>query len=184
MSHEPGARLGGIRTIEDLKLRCVVDEITGCWRWTLARTDGAPKVHFVAPDGSGRRCDKGPRAALFLSRGTPVKAGHVAWANCGEADCVNPQHARSGTKTEWGAWLSRSGKVKNLASKCAGSRKAWDKRGRKITPEILAYIVRSDKSDAKLSAELGISGFAIWSARTRRSHVETMQGSSVFAWRP
>jgi len=36
--------MNGVRTIEDLRLRCVVDEITGCWLWRGAFTQGVGAV--------------------------------------------------------------------------------------------------------------------------------------------
>jgi hypothetical protein len=186
MPHKKGTRLGGIDSVEALKKRCIVDDDTGCWHWCMAFTEGAPKVHYWHPV-TGERCvGKGRRVALILARGKDLPPKNLAWQRmcCASSDCVNPDHARSGSKAEWGRWLSSTGRVKNLPAKCAASRKAWDKRGRTITPEMVTLIRHSDKSNMELAAELGCSSFAIWCVRMNKCHTAGMRNSSVFAWMP
>ena len=98
MSHLPGAYLGGIRTVEDIRLRCYVDPNSGCWRWRL---------HF----SRGRSCcvwflegveHKGTasRAAWMLS-GRRLEPGWVVSryrSLCDSDDCCNPEHHRAGPK--------------------------------------------------------------------------------------
>lgn len=184
--HPKGTHLGGIRTVDDLKQRCAVDQETGCWHWRMAMCDGVPRVHYCHPQTGARLTGKGRRAALILERREALPAGHVAWAKkcCASADCCNPDHAQSGTKKKWGKWLTASGRVKNLPSKCAGARRAWDTRGRKITPEDVALIRSSDKSSREIAAEIGCSQYAAWSIRRKACRNEGMQNSSVWEWRP
>ncbi len=186
MTHPKGTDLGGIRSVETLKLRCKVDEITGCWTWTGAAPGGWPNVHFVHPISRERVTAKGRRAALILARGEDLPKRHVAWqrACCDNPLCVNPEHSRSGSKKEWGRWLTASGKVKNLASKAAGSLSAWDKRGRKITPEGASLIRSSTASTYSLAKELGVSHFAVWSVRVGLSHKGQINNASVWTFRP
>ena len=186
MTHKIGTDLGGIRTVEDLKKRCRVDEDTGCWHWTLALCRGVPKVHFRAPDTGICRRARGRRAALYLRRGTDLPDGHIAFARlqCKSADCVNPEHCRSDTKARWGEWLTKSGKVKGLPSKYVGSRKGWDTRGRKLTPEMVAEIRSSAEPHHIVGKRLGVSGYAVWSVRVGLTHRQHMPGASVFGWRP
>jgi len=185
LSHKEGAYLGGVRSVEDLRARCRVDEDSECWHWTLSTFEGVPRVHYWAPDGK-KRHDKGRRAAVTLATGKLPPAHHIAFAKaeCKSIDCVNPDHCRTATKVEWGRHLTKIGAVKNLASKAAGSRKGWEKRGRKITPEMVREILHSEESNRTLGKKFGLSNYAIWSVRHRLSHRETMQNASVFSWRP
>lgn len=186
MTRKTGTYMGGVWTVEDLKSRCRIDEDTGCWHWSLSFLNGMPRVYYRAPDGSGPRHDRGRRAALVLLRGAPLPPGHIAWpkAMCQSPGCVNPKHAQSGTKQEWGRWLAQTDAMKNLPSKAAASRKAWDTRGRKVTPDMVQEILHSNESLASLSKRLGVSAFAVGSVRLRKSHLPTMKNASVFAWRP
>lgn len=183
MSHPEGVYLGGIRTVECLRKRSRVDECTGCWHWGMACVQGSPKVHYVAPDTGLRIAQRGRRAALHLQRGADLPAKRYAIAKCDSDDCVNPEHSRVGTRTELGQWLRRSGRVKNLPSKSAASRKGWDGR-RKLTPADVVLIRTSTETDQQLAARLGVSAFCVWSARIGKSHRHVMAGASVFNWLP
>ena len=95
-------------------------------------------------------------------------------------ECVNPDHCRSSTKVEWGQILARRGTVRGLPSKCAGSRKGWDKRGRRLSPQDVAEIRASEISNAALARKFGVSSFAVYAARNQITHKATMHGASVF----
>jgi hypothetical protein len=163
-----------------------VDEDTGCWHWLLAFDGSSPKIHYWHPVKKTRVTGRGRNAATVLSRGKDIPKGHIAFPTnvCKSPDCCNPRHCRTGTKKQWGQWLTKTGQVKGLPVKCAAARKAWDKRGRKITPEGAAHIRASDKTNRQLAADLGVSQFAVWSVRHRQSHIPTMANASVFTWRP
>ena len=130
MSHEEGAYLGGVRDIESLRQRCVIDDITGCWHWSLSIDKGAPMMHVRLRDGTRKKM-RGRRGAAYLS-GRDLKPGQVAYAcnGCETLDCCNPNHAKVGNRSQHGKWLAGSGLARNLPSKAAASRKTWDKRGR------------------------------------------------------
>lgn len=183
MSHKHGTDLGGIRTLQDLKDRCIVDEVTECWHWTMSVFAGSPRIHMWTPDTGKRISARGRRAALYLQRGQDLPPKNVAFARtcCTNPLCVNPDHARSGTKVQWGAYLSKSGRIKGLPSKCAASRRGWDKRGRTLTPEMVAQIRgRGDESTRSVAERLGISQYAVWSVDNNLTHRPVMRGASVF----
>lgn len=103
MTTKPGDYLGGIRSVEDLRQRCWVDDQTGCWHWRLFTHDGRPQVCYMLPDGT-RRKTSGRRAAAELARGERLPTRIVAFAarsRCsGAADCCNPAHVRLGSRAE------------------------------------------------------------------------------------
>jgi hypothetical protein len=187
MPHAPGTYLGGIRTLEDLRERCVIDADTGCWHWRMAITQGAPRVHLQHPQDGRKVTMRGRRAALLLATGRDLPRGHTAYARhcCQADDCVNPEHSRSGNRREHGQWLTKSGKVKNLLGKRAASRRGWDTRGRKVTPEMRQDILNStDEPWQALADRLGVSKFVIYQVRKGLTHSAALPGASVFNWRP
>ena len=89
-------RSDGIRTPEDLKLRCRVDEHTDCWHWP-GGTDGNGRPSFRFPPLGGITVSAGMAAAFWRTGERPKKG--TAWhAMCGSGDCVNPAHRRCGTR--------------------------------------------------------------------------------------
>lgn len=100
MSVAHGAYLGGIRTLEDIRLRCYVDERTGCWHWRMHFSRGrsccAWTVAGIVHKGTATR------AAWELS-GRNVEPGWVVArrrAVCDSPDCCNPEHLRAGPKSK------------------------------------------------------------------------------------
>lgn len=183
MSHAHGTYLGGVWSVEDLRKRCRIDDETGCWHWSLRIADGAPMVK-VCINGI-RRPLRGRAAAIALSRGAYLPAGHLAWARaqCKSSDCVNPAHAKSGTKKQWGADLAASGCLKGLPQKVLAGRAAG--RGRRaLTPEQVALVKASDKTHVALAAELRVSKSLVADVRLGKRYVDDrpLPGASVFAW--
>lgn len=173
-----GAYLGGIRTVEDLRCRCRVDEVTGCWHWSLAIVGGAPSVHWVDADGVRRKA-RGRRASLLIA-GRKIAKGHVAFARpvCTSYDCVNPDHSKSGDRDEEGKAIASSGIWKNSPVKIAAA-KAVAKKKRKLTDAQAAEIRSSDLSGLALSKQYGLSPYAIWCLRSGRSY--KANGFSIFS---
>ena len=110
---------GGVRGLGDILARCKVNDETGCWEWTGAmsypRGYPTPNVHLGAGAlGSGTKSNtiSAARAAWLLA-GRPLKRGHVVWRHICMADqhglCVNPAHARSGTRQQMCAAMVASG---------------------------------------------------------------------------
>lgn len=183
MPHAKGAYLGGIRAIEDLRLRCYVDPDTGCWHCRMYKDKaGVPNVRIVTPDTGEELKMSVRRAALYLVSGKPLPKGHLAYAkaNCDSIDCGNPDHARSGTKKQWGRALSLKGTQKGLPRKIAAARKQAETK-RLLTPQQVREIRRSDETDLSLSRRYGASRFVIWAVRHGQSYAGVPSGpTSVF----
>jgi hypothetical protein len=180
-----GDYLGGIRTLEHLRVRCRIDSETDCWHWGLSMHQGSASVHFVAPDTGARRKMRGRRAALYLSTGRDIQPGHFAFAKlkCRSRDCVNPAHCRSGDRHQHGAWVTAAGVHQwpdAKAKRSASSRETWDKRGRKITQEQAHLIRTSDDDTYSLAKQLGRSQYAVWCVRVGKTHRGHLAQASVF----
>lgn len=186
MSHKLGAQLGGIRTVEDLRIRCHVDEDTGCWIWRYGKSQGAPRVH-LAINGINTAM-RGRQAAMVLLRGGPLPAGQWAFPRmcCSHTDCVNPAHTRTGSRKQWGEWCKATGKLKT-PSRSLGAFKSWGKRKRRFTADDITYIRSSDESVAALAKHYGCWPNTIHQVRqyiTYRNERIEKPGASVFSWRP
>jgi hypothetical protein len=98
MSHKHGAYLGGIRTLEDVRLRCYVDPRSGCWHWRLNFSRGRSScVWFIA---GVEHKGTASRAAWALS-GHKLQPGWVVSryrSVCDSQDCCNPAHHRAGPR--------------------------------------------------------------------------------------
>ena len=179
----------GIRDIDGLRDRCVVDDITGCWIWALGFDRRWPKVTFVAPDTGAVVWARGRRAALYLARGKDLPKGHVAYARlcCDNDKCCNPAHARSGSRSEWGQWLAASAQWKGLPSKILAAQKTRDRCGRNTSPEQLD-LIRQGRGEESLSAfakRIGVGRMTVWRVEQGLAHNGPTQvpGASVWSWR-
>lgn len=110
-------RADGVRTITDLKDRCRVDDITGCWNWSLAisgngQMDNSRTPRTSVPAGvigpAARSSISAPRAAWMLS-GRYLADCDGVWRNCLNEACIAPAHLNAGTKAQEGAWMSARG---------------------------------------------------------------------------
>lgn len=183
MTHKPGTDLGGVRSVAALMDRCRVDPITGCWIWALSKHAGIPRVHLVLPDGS-KHTQRGRRAALMLKHGCELPSGRFVWqtSSCNSIDCVNPDHARSGSRKQWGAWVAQDGRLKGLPTKV---RAAHDARKTKATPEIVAAILAdAQASQQQLAQRLGVSRYTVWTVRKRGgAPIRLAANASAFNWK-
>ena len=112
-------REDGVRTLEDLRIRCVIDSETGCWLWRGAFTRssdrrGQPTSRVWLPDAPDGMAKTGTatRAAWLLS-GRELEAGHVVWrSRCTNSACINPGHGASGTRTAMHAAFVADGRLR------------------------------------------------------------------------
>lgn len=184
----PGVRNDGIRTLADLRGRCRVDSITACWLWVGAlNDDGWPVARFPAGVLRESACVMNPRRAGWLLAGNSLESGQMVMRCCDEPMCVNPEHAKTGTR----------GDVNRQAGK----------RGSYSTPERLAHLTRARLKQAATLDQVGAAEQAFEAGASledaakaaglhpdtvRRirdgSHIRQTGGalpsSSVFVWRP
>ena len=185
MPHKPGAYLGGVRTLSDIKARCVVCEETGCWVWRLSAAGGSARVNMPFA-GSPPRPYLGRRAALMLRSGKRLPKGHVASARpeCPNKLCCNPDHCIALSRQEYGRRLAESGRWKGLLTKVMANRKTAQMRA-KLTPEQISQIRAAGRDvDAQaLADQYGISAGHVM--RVMRGEVwrsALLPTASVFAF--
>lgn len=189
-------RQDGVRTLLDLRARCVIDAETGCWLWRGAMSRhrrGQPTTRVWLPPcvgGGAAKIATAPRAAWLLA-GKPLPDGHVVWRHhCTRADCINPYHGAAGTRQQMHAAFVADGRLRGDPHRAVVNAK-----NRRST---LVPVGKVRQAEAMFSAgalqkdvrsELGISAnSAALIRKGLHPHSATRQqvvaNASVFAWRP
>jgi hypothetical protein len=183
MSHKEGAYLGGIRSVEDLRQRCRVDEDTGCWHWGLCRTpQGYARVYFVMNGKAYTAAAR--RAAVMLSTGEELRRGHVAFAQkvCQTPiDCANPEHSRASTRSNHGSYIATTGRYKTVRH-AAASRATIRRCRAKITLEDARAIRASDELYRVLAERYGVSEKHICEIRRGKVWKEHATAANAFTY--
>ena len=117
-----GIKRIGVTCLEEIRQRCRIDDITGCWNWGGGMSDGGytrtPVAHIgegILPAEHWARAMPAYRAAWLLA-GKPLKKGQVVYrAVCCNTDCINPKHCAAGSMAEMHKAYSLSGKNKGKA---------------------------------------------------------------------
>lgn len=181
MSIDPGAYMGGVRTIEDIRRRCTVDDDTGCWHWRLAMNCNAPHIHFNLA-GSVHTM-RGRRAVKAIEAGAPInpKLSCIGLDTC-DANCVAPDHIKTVTRYAVGQQIRRLGKCKTIRKRAGGLKQVAGKR--KLTVAQVVEIRSSDETQRSLALKFGVTQYTVWAARTGKTFRDGVANNSVFNWRP
>lgn len=147
-----------MRTLEEIKGRCVITE-DGHWLWRGAlRPDGRPNIYapdFTIADGA-MRTQCGMRAVWHCLHREAVPTGCRVVGVCEEKTCCNPACIRCWSEEAFGHWIRRSGAYKGKTNRILANRATSRKRAA-MTPEQALYVQSSDKLGKDLAAELGVS---------------------------
>ena len=123
---KPKTRKGsGVKNLADLRSRCRIDIITGCWNWglcvSLPRGTLTP-VTYIAAGILGNDKDRtmpAVRAAWQLA-GNRLRPDQVVYRyECMAHLCINPAHCRAGTRTEMFKALAATGRHKGNPARAA-----------------------------------------------------------------
>lgn len=180
MSHKHGSYLGSVRSLADVRLRCVVDDVSGCWH--LRTANGQP----YAP-GRKQVLWLHQRGAVYATKavwelahpGQALPAGRRAVRVCGSRDCVNPAHIRA---------LNLSDAQRRMVGDCWGQMSLPRRHAlqriqhglRKLTPEQIAEIRHSDAPGAALARKFGVAPDTVRRVRRGQSYRHPV-GASVWA---
>lgn len=149
----------GIRTVDDLKDRCILDDFTGCWHWQGAmRVDRhgkkSPAAYVWDSVRGEARTMTGPLFVLEVA-GRRVLGVKMGWRMCLCDDCVNPEHVAGGTRKDFGRWVKSVGAWRNNPARAVANRRSARERS-PITPEIVAEIRASSLTGRELAAKHGL----------------------------
>lgn len=185
MPAKKGANCGAIRTLQDLKRRCVIDAISDCWIWTQGQDNGNPKCWIWFDEIRAAISMRGRKAAYTLKTGgLPV---HGLWVSraacCAHKLCVNPDHCVAGTAADRGLAQRQLGNLCGNPKRIRSAINAASYR-RKLTEEQVQEI-RKDCRPLRVLGELyGVSPQTISAVKMGRVYKQGARNSSVFTWRP
>lgn len=175
-----GAHIGGARTLADVRGRCVINVITGCWN--LRTGHGRPQRDGVTPriwvHGIGNR--SAAQAVWRIARNmAAVPHGMRCVRMCGTRDCANPAHIEAMPQSEAMSVLVGKGNSRSPGRRLqlAGLSLA----ARRLTPGQVAEIRHSNASARSLGAKFGCSPTTIANVRRGVTYRDVLPGASVFA---
>lgn len=172
-----GIRTDGIRTVDDLKDRCWIDEITECWHWREGRdTARVPKAWLPA----AKRVVSLGTVIGWLAKGEIPPKGRFWHVHCETANCCNPGHRREGGRSE----QMRAAKIKRTGVTVARIRET-KRAASDLSQESAEQIRASSETLGVLAQRFGIS--VSYAGRVRSGECRSSAGlmtSSVFNWRP
>lgn len=181
-----GVYQGGIRTLEDLRLRCRM-AAGGCWEWAGCLSKGRPNatVNFT-----GKHENMNARRAAWILSGGKLPEGYVVWqkVGCNNELCVNPGHCKAGPNTLFRQEIQA--RRQGCAARPALVKNGLSQRYRlaKLDAAKVAEIRASNDSSHDLSKRFGVSINAINDVRSMRTWRDVsgaaVRGASVFTWRP
>lgn len=174
----------GIRTLRQLRLRCVVHSDCGCWEWTGATKKGSPVFWAFDPVSSVSRTMQGLRAAYILKHGKVPPPKHLVWApvSC-MPTCLNPDHHMNGTKADFGAYTRVTGSQRGNPVRSAINRASARRSTSSMTQELAREIASSQESVADLAERLDMPYGSVYSIKVgRRWRAGAADGASVFNW--
>lgn len=168
-----GQDLGGVRTLEDLRLRSVVDEVTGCWNLRGAQKRGGAVVWLPAT----QRSETLTSAMAILMTGKKAEPGSCWFATCGNRACCNPAHRKLGTRID-------------AQRACDGGRKS--PQHRKLiadrmrarygyySPELRHEILTSSETATAIAQRTGMHLSAVCRIRRGEAWRDHAAGATVF----
>lgn len=166
-------RTDGIRTIDDLQGRCVVDIDSGCWHWRGATTLGLPSMWIGGLDDRVTAAT----AIAFLVTGEKPEKGRVWHCTCDTRGCCNPEHRnRHGTRSTQMLAAKITRTPMQIVRMSAGRR-----AGSKLSEAAVADILATDDILSAAAARHGCSLSHI--SQIRRGVLRkplAAPGSSVF----
>jgi hypothetical protein len=173
----------GIRTLRDLRNRCVIASRDDCWTFRLLRntrrskrTD--PRVWL----SEHQRSETLPRAAWLLA-GRPLQPDQVVWRTCGSATCCNPAHLRAGTRADLGAWAAERGTWRGLPHRPAINRANVIRGGHvHLTMELAEWVRESHQTGVAVAHGLGVTVQCVSRVRLRQTWAPAVPAASVWAW--
>ena len=183
MAMPKGTYLCAIRDIESLRLRCVINEMTGCWRYRGCTEGKQAKLQIVLPDGT-RRVMRGRQAAWVLKHGRPIPPGTVTMPRprCGGDCCVNPDHVAVGPRKKAIQVAAQRGAFDTPEFRLALHKTQQGKRKISLAGETALRLSKEPLAEA--AARLGISYSYARDIRAGVVKGGLHRVASVFDWRP
>lgn len=177
MSHQPGAYLGGVRSVADVRLRCVLDADSGCWHLRTGHGKPQPLGRVQRIWVHGRGSVSATRAVWELAHEAPLPRGRRAVRVCGSYDCANPEHIRALSHAD--AQRRIVGKWHEMTPRRRANLERIQRSRRKFTSQQVLEVRLGTESVAALARKWGVSRTALQAIRDGKTYRDPV--SSV--WR-
>lgn len=164
MPHAHGTYLGSIRSIADVRLRCVAADDGECWH--LRTAHGKPQAKGGRVQRiwvHGRGSVSVTRAVWELAHGRPMPRGRRGVRMCRTYDCANPAHIRALTHSD--AQRVIIGSAATMSPRRKLQLMLVQRSRRKLTADQLHEIRHSEVSAAALARRWQISPTTINAVR-------------------
>lgn len=171
-----------VHTLEDILIRCKVDEVTGCWTWQAGIQSSQGRKRPVVWLAGEQRTESARRAAWILA-GKPLRANQMVYSTCTNDRCVCPEHLKAGTMRQMGAHQRKMGHLRGPHRSAAAIRSWVDRPGLKLTPELVQWIRESSQSSRTAAHGLMVSATTVSKVRSNQRRPEFARGASVFSFR-
>lgn len=176
----------GVRTLEELRDRCKIDEETGCWIYpsSLDSRTNTPRV-YIAPGLIDEKVHTlTARRAGWLLAGRPLDAKlyvYCAKLFC-QAACCNPDHSAVGTRKQMGQRQSKQGRFSGDPTRSIINRGNYMKQA--VPPETVQRakeLVEQGAQYKVAAAQLGLHPQTVAKiAKGQHAQQRAVRGSSIF----
>lgn len=170
--------MSGIRSIEDVRARCRVDEDSGCWVWAMAYSksgSSCSRVPVAACAALGKKSASVYRTVWQLATGRAPIARYVVWPRCRIEGCVNLEHLRHTGRKELERASPKASWVEQSIRATRGARTRS-----KLTMADIAAMRASGLSPREVAQRWPMSYSQSWRILTGRAW-GPLRGSTVFS---
>ena len=173
MPAKKGDNYGGVRCLEALRQRCVIDDITGCWLYPWSRMQNSPSIWLPA---FGKVVTLG-RALHYLATGREITGRARYVAMCGRGNCCNVAHRKVGTMSEHMRVIRP---VLSPAHRAAIKRTRSQHRHPAFSPELRAEILSSSETGKAIADRLGMHPSMVSAIRRGKAWTDAVPVASIF----
>jgi len=173
-----------MKTLKELKDRCIIDSETGCWIWKGAVSkgnaatcglEGYPTIYGPNynkdPSGKTMGVQPGRRVAFQIKHKRAIAEGMriTKRPECSHL-CVNPDHMAEQDVKAHGEEIAKSGKWKGVPARIIANRtNPAGIRSRGLTPEQVAEVLASTEKHTVIARRLGVSVHPVFNVRSGKS---------------
>lgn len=147
-----------MKTIDEIKGRCRIDEFTGCWNWAGAMVGGKSPRIWQTEDGKDKSMPG--RRAAWLARGRELPSGWRVYGTCESLTCVNPAHIKAGPVAEFWEYIKATGSQRGNINRIKANRLNGRKRAA-LSPDQVAEVITSNETGVALAARFGVAATTI-----------------------
>lgn len=160
--------------------RCVINSETGCWEWARATSKSHRQTSGV-PVAWDPKTGRVMSVLAIVHRIIGKPNAPMRWRCCRNDLCCKPQHILSGTRADWGRWVSEEDVFKAATPVTVQRRSTMISAGlTKLTPADVIVIRTSSETGRELAKRFGVHCATISRVRRHQTWAEHVAGAWVF----